>query len=102
VAKSYGERVPLYAAKLDVSPKKNIVKEQGKRWGSCSSEGTINYNWKAIMTPVSVIDYVIAHELGHLKYPHHQPEYWQALSSIVPDCKQRRDWLKRNGSLLTV
>ena len=78
------------------------VKEQSSRWGSCSSKGAINLNWRLIMAPPEVFDYVVVHELCHLEHPHHQPPFWRRVASIVPDYGRHRRWLKENGQQLTL
>jgi predicted metal-dependent hydrolase len=57
-------------------------------------------NWKIIMAPLSVMDYVIVHELCHLVYPQHSSQFWQKVQSIIPDYKRRREWLKGNGLII--
>jgi predicted metal-dependent hydrolase len=90
-----GERVNRFAQQIGKWPANIEVKNQERRWGSCSRIGVIRLNWKIIMAPISVIDYVIVHELCHLIYPHHSTQFWQKVQSIIPDYKRRREWLKR-------
>jgi len=94
------ERVNWYAPKLDVVPKDIIIKEQGKRWGSCTTKGVVNFNWRVIMAPMSIVDYVVVHELCHLRSPNHSIEYWEIFASVLPDYSERRNWLKRYGGTL--
>ncbi|SEW18628.1 M48 family metallopeptidase [[Clostridium] fimetarium] len=77
-----------------------IVKEQKKRWGSCSQDGTLRFNWRIIMAPEYIIDYIVVHELCHLKYMNHAREFWNLVESILPDYKIRKEWLKKNGIML--
>lgn len=80
-----------------------IVMENRKgRWGSCSSKGELTFNWRLIMAPPEIIDYVVVHELCHLKHMDHSPVYWKAVGSILPDYKARREWLKENGNCLSI
>lgn len=72
------------------------------RWGSCSSRKTLNFNWKLVMAPLEVIDYVIAHELAHLTNLNHSRDFWERVRKIYPLYREYRTWLKRNGHLLTV
>lgn len=72
------------------------------RWGSCSSEKTLNFNWKLIMAPPEVIDYVIAHELAHLTELNHSKDFWERVRKIYPLYREYRTWLKRNGDTLRV
>lgn len=95
-------RVDHYAERLQVFPIKVIVKDQLKRWGSCTKSHILNLNWKLIMAPTSTIDYVIVHELAHLLEPNHSPEFWQVIERVLPDYEQRREWLRVNGPKLAV
>jgi predicted metal-dependent hydrolase len=94
------ERINYYARLVGKMPKKTIIASQGKRWGSCSHSGIIRMNWKIIMAPVSILDYVIVHELYHLLYPNHSTEFWRKVGSIIPDYKNKRQWLKENNMLI--
>ena len=89
------ERVNRFAPLIGKWPVSIKVKNQEKRWGSCSQGGIIRFNWKIVMVPISVMDYVITHELCHLIYPHHSIQFWHKVQSIIPDYKRRREWLKR-------
>ncbi|QGU00341.1 hypothetical protein SYNTR_1747 [Candidatus Syntrophocurvum alkaliphilum] len=91
------ERVEYYQYKIGKKPAKVTVKEQKKRWGSCSSKGNINLNWKLIMAPSPVIDYIVVHEMAHLVHLNHSKEFWNLVESILPDYKERRKWLRNNG-----
>ena len=94
------ERVNKYKEYIDVKPNTVKIKKQEKRWGSCSSKGNLNFNWKIIMAPMSIIDYVVVHELTHLKYPNHSNEFWQLVETILHDYKNKREWLRINGPIL--
>jgi len=76
------------------------VKAYRARWGSCRHDALIQLNWKLIMAPSQVIDYVIVHELSHLVHFNHSPAFWALVASHCPDFKRQRQWLKENGSLL--
>ncbi|MDF2674900.1 MAG: hypothetical protein K0R09_3168, partial [Clostridiales bacterium] len=78
------------------------VKEQKTLWGSCSSKDNINFNWKLIMAPQAVLDYIVVHELCHLKHRDHSKNYWNLVEQIIPDHKEKRKWLKENGRSLVV
>lgn len=92
-AKSYE-----YAKRLGVSFQKIRIGSQRTRWGSCSSKGTISYNWKLILMPEEIMDYVVVHELCHLKEMNHSIMFWQLVASILPDYATRRTWLKQHGN----
>lgn len=90
-----------WSQKLGVKPKRIFIKDQKTRWGSCSSLGNINYNWRIIMAPAEVINYLIVHELCHLKVPNHSSDFWQMVGMYIPNFKVCRNWLKVNGSLIS-
>ena len=70
------------------------------RWGSCGYKNTLNFTWRLIMAPVRVVDYVIIHELMHLKQKNHSHQFWTEVAFMMPDYKQDERWLKHNGHLL--
>lgn len=96
------ERTKIYARNMGVTPSKIIMKDQKMRWGTCTADNAIYINWRIMMAPMRVIDYVIVHELAHIKIKNHSAEYWQFVRSILPDYEERKDWLRRNGPLLTL
>jgi predicted metal-dependent hydrolase len=74
------------------------VKEQKTRWGSCSKKKNLNFNWKLLMSPQFVVDYVILHEVCHLKYMNHSKDFWSMVERYMPEYKKAERWLKENGS----
>lgn len=94
------ERIGKYASLLGVSPAKITIREQKTRWGSCSGKGSINLNWRLIMAPIGILDYVLIHELCHMKEMNHSKSFWNHVKSILPDYSERRKWLKTNGHRL--
>ncbi|GAE90719.1 M48 family metallopeptidase [Acetivibrio straminisolvens] len=96
------DRMDLFSPRIGVSPKKVTVREQKTRWGSCSSKGNISLNWRLVMAPMEVIDYVIVHELCHMKEMNHSKNYWNLVKSILPDFDLSRKWLKVNGHRLVI
>ncbi len=94
------ERVKWYAKKHGYSYKQIKITSARTRWGSCSARGTLSFSWRLVMAPVPVIDYVVVHELVHLKTKNHSKEYWSRVKLIVPDYQNRIDWLEQNGHLL--
>ena len=78
----------IYAQKLNVQPKTIKLSQQKRAWGTCSSKGSIRINWRLADAPLSVLEYVVAHELTHLLHHNHSKEFWQTLSNIMPDWKQ--------------
>ena len=73
---------------------------QKTRWGSCSSNKTLSFNWKLMLAPPKVLDYVVVHEICHLREMNHSPRFWALVESLMPDYKQQRKWLKENGHTL--
>lgn len=90
-------KVQKYAQVMKVNYKNITVKEQKTRWGSCSSIGNLNFNWKLIMMPEAVVDYVVVHELSHLKFMNHSKEFWKEVEKFLPDYKNQKNWLAKNG-----
>jgi predicted metal-dependent hydrolase len=76
------------------------IKEQKSRWGSCSRAGNLNFNWRLLLAPVSVLDYVLTHELAHLKELNHAPAFWRLVAQGCPDYKLQRRWLREHGHTL--
>ncbi|MFA6170139.1 MAG: SprT family zinc-dependent metalloprotease [Candidatus Margulisiibacteriota bacterium] len=95
--KILAERIAFYSSKLAVYPGKVAVKEHRRQWGSCSRKGNLNFNWKLVMAPLEIVDYVVVHELSHLHYLNHSKLFWAKVASIVPNYKERRKWLKTHG-----
>jgi predicted metal-dependent hydrolase len=96
------ERVELYARQIGEWPKKVEIKDNKRRWGSCSRNGIVRFNWKIILASVTMLDYVIVHELCHLIHDHHSAEFWQKVQTIIPDCARRRTKLKDHSHLVEV
>ncbi len=96
----FPERVKHYAAMLHVTYGKITIRDQKTRWGSCSSRGNLNFNWRLMLAPPRVLDYVVVHELCHRKHMDHSPAFWQKVAGILPDYKALRKWLKDNGNTL--
>lgn len=94
------ERVAHYAALMDVSYGRITVRTQKTRWGSCSSKGNLNFNCLLALVPPDVLDYVVVHELCHLKEMNHSKQFWEKVGKILPDYDQSKRWLNDNGSNL--
>jgi len=78
------------------------VKEQKHLWGSCTAKGAINLNWRLIFAPRAVFEYVVVHELCHLRVRNHQSAFWRLVGEVLPGYRRERRWLKDNGHLLTL
>jgi hypothetical protein len=92
----FGERLAYYAPKLGVAYQGYALSSAATRWGSCSSDGRIRLNWRLIHFPLSIIDYVVAHELAHLREMNHSPRFWQTVESIFPEFREARHTLKHH------
>ena len=80
---------------VGVNPKSVSIKNYKSRWGSCSSNGDLTYNWRIILAPHRIVDYVVVHELCHLLEHNHSPRYWRHVEHHVPDWRDCRDWLRK-------
>lgn len=88
------------AALCRVDLKHLTVRNQRSRWGSCSANGTISLNWRLVQTPEFVRDYIIYHELMHLREMNHSARFWARVEEVCPDWREAERWVKRNGSLV--
>jgi len=98
--KELAERVRHYSARTGLTPRRITVTDARTRYGSCSAADRLSFSWRIIMAPLPVMDYVILHELAHIKVKNHSPRYWEFLATICPDWKEQRKWLKENGHKL--
>lgn len=101
-ARRIRERVTYYAPKVGVTPGGVSVRELGNRWASCSPTGTLAFHWKCLMAPPTIIDYLVVHELCHLHHRDHSDAYWNEVDKILPDYRERKEWLRANGAGLDV
>ncbi|HEC59683.1 hypothetical protein LCGC14_1835450 [marine sediment metagenome] len=90
------------SSQTGLSPRSIAIKTYKARWGSCRINGDIQYNWKLILAPPEIIDYVITHELCHLKQHNHSAAFWQLVQTHCPQFKTARLWLKNNGASLEI
>lgn len=93
-------KLDAFSSQMGVNYQAFRLKEQKTRWGSCSSRGNINLNWRAVMAPEPVVDYLIIHELAHLKHLNHSPAFWDVVRRYCPQYASWRRWLKVNGEQL--
>ena len=77
-----------------------LIRDQRQRWGSCSPDGTLRFNWRAMMLPPALIEYIVVHELAHLTHRNHSADFWSLVSSALPDAQQRRRHLREAGRTL--
>lgn len=90
----FQERLGFWAERLGVGYKRLVVSSASKRWGSCNARGDIRLNWRLIMTPPDLLDYVAVHELCHIRYKNHAAVFWRFVASVMPDYKERRKRLR--------
>lgn len=99
----FTQKTAYYASIMDVTYGRISIREQKTRWGSCSSEGNLNFNWRLIFAPEEVLDYIVVHELAHRREMNHSQAFYAIVKSILPDYKKSQKWLRDNGrSLWTV
>ena len=94
------EKTDRLSELVGASPTSVSIKNYKSRWGSCSSNGVIDYNWRIILAPHYIVDYVVVHELCHLLEHNHSPHYWRIVEKITPNWKNYRDWLRHNSDIL--
>ncbi len=95
-------RVEALAPLLRVRPKRLSIRDQKTRWGACTAEGTLTFNWRLLLAPPSILDYVVVHELCHLRHPHHGPSFWRLVKQVLPNFEAHRAWLNQYGPLLLI
>ncbi|CAM3560242.1 SprT family zinc-dependent metalloprotease [Paenibacillus lupini] len=100
--KLVNERIKPYQDMLKVKPKTIDIVESATKWGSCSSSKKLTFNYRLAMAPLEVIDYVIIHELCHLTHMNHDRSFWRLLGSIMPDYKEKEEYLARYGQAMTL
>jgi predicted metal-dependent hydrolase len=98
----FKEKTFKYAKQLGVIPKSITVRDFKSRWGSCSVKGDISFNWRVILAPQQIVDYVVVHELSHMIQHNHSPKYWKLVEKLMPNHQECKEWLKVNGSRLFI
>ncbi|HPS70058.1 MAG TPA: SprT family zinc-dependent metalloprotease [Candidatus Cryosericum sp.] len=96
------DRVAWYAPAMGVHPGRIRITGAERRWGSCSASGTLSFAWRLVMAPPEIIDYVVVHELAHLREMNHSERFWAVVAGAMPDYDARRRWLRDNGGLLSM
>ena len=95
-------RVAVHARRLDVEVKAISMRSQSTRWGSCSTTGRLSFNWRLVMAPPFVLDYVAAHEVAHLVEMNHSDAFWATVEQTLPTMERGREWLRAHGRQLMV
>jgi len=98
--KMFEARVFHYAELVGVQPKRITVRDTASRWGSCSTTRSLSFSWRLILAPPFVLDYVVAHEVAHLKHMNHGTRFWSLVRELVGDAETPQEWLSKNGPLL--
>lgn len=94
------KRVEHFAGKVGVVAGAIHIKDMGYRWASCLSNGDLQFHWKCLMAPLTVIDYIVAHELCHLRHRDHSDAFWNEVDKVMPDYRDRKEWLRVRGANL--
>ena len=98
----FSERVRFFAPKVGVQITGIKVKDMGYRWASCGTSGGLNFHWKCMMAPPKIIDYIVLHELCHFHHRDHSDAFWNEVDKVMPDYRERKEWLRKHGASLTV
>lgn len=98
----FAEKVARYSKVVGVSARSIAIKTFKSRWGSCSAEGDIDFNWVVVMAPNRIVDYIVVHELCHLLHHDHSRKFWAEVERVMPDYSECKAWLKVNGHTLLV
>ena len=102
-ARTYlSDRLDHYADEMALSYDGLQIRNQRTRWGSCSTNGTISLNYRLMLAPPDVVDYIVVHELAHLREPNHTKAFWAIVGEYVPEYDQYREWLNENGAQLAL
>jgi hypothetical protein len=94
------QRLDAAVARVGTSYASLQIRGQRTRWASCSTTGAMSFNWRLLLAPPEIVDYVVEHEVAHLEIHDHSERFWTLLASRSPDWRAREDWLRRHGHLL--
>ncbi len=97
-----GDRIQHFSPKVGVRITGHTLKDLGYRWASCGKQGHLNFHWRCMMAPLKIIDYIVVHELCHLHYRNHSDAFWNEVDKVMPDYRERKVWLKKQGASLTI
>jgi predicted metal-dependent hydrolase len=100
--KEIHSRCMWFSMMTGYSPASVRITDARQRWGSCTHKGGLNFSWRLIQAPLEIVDYVIVHELVHLRQPDHSRKFWAKVDALMPDYKRRRKWLRENERLLRI
>ena len=96
----FTRKAAYYASVMKVTYGRISIREQKTRWGSCSSKGNLNFNWRLIFAPEEVLDYIVVHELAHRREMNHSQAFYDIVESVLPEYKKEQKWLREHGESL--
>jgi predicted metal-dependent hydrolase len=96
------QRVSHFAPRVGVAAGEVKVKDLGYRWASCQPSGELHFHWKCLMAPLTVIDYIVVHELCHLHHRDHSDAFWNEVDKVLPQYRERKEWLRQRGANLEI
>jgi len=100
--KILAERIAKYVSLMGTKYSMFKLSDAKARWGSCTAKGNLNFAWRLIMCPITVIDYVVVHELSHITYKRHNSGFWARVKTVLPNYEEQQDWLKANQRLMEI
>jgi len=100
--KEINARCMYFSMMTGYSPQSIAISGAQQRWGSCSTRGSLNFSWRLIQAPLEIVDYVIVHELVHLRQHDHSKKFWAKVQELMPDYERRRQWLRENERLMRI
>lgn len=98
--REFEQRTAEHAGRLGVRHRRITVRDTASRWGSCSVKGSLSYSWRLILAPAFVLDYVVAHEVAHMREMNHGPKFWRLVRDLVGDPRKAQKWLREHGAAL--
>ncbi|MFB6242388.1 MAG: M48 family metallopeptidase [Candidatus Nanosalina sp.] len=96
----FHEKVERFSGGIDGEYGRIFVRDQDTRWGSCSGEDNLNFNWRLVLCPEKVLEYVVVHEFVHLEVPDHSDRFWSRVEELMPDYREQKKWLSENSARL--
>lgn len=100
--KTISQRARKYLVYFEAKPSLIKVQSLKNKWGNCSKTNQLRFNWRVVMAKMSIIDYVLVHELCHIEHKDHSKAFWNEVQKILPDFEERKEWLRINGDLLKI
>lgn len=98
----FTDRVNYFSLKVGVKPTDIRVRDMGFRWATCGVNGALSFHWKTMMAPPQIIDYIVVHELCHMHHANHTDAFWNEVDKILPDYRERKEWLRLHGASLNI